>query len=462
MSVTTTVNRVQYNGDDSTTSFSVPLYFLANSWIKVILTSSAGADSTWTEGVDYTLTGATVAAGGTLTATTAPATGERLTIYREAPYNQLTTYEYSGSFPADANEDTVDKNTILIQQVRELADTLAITFPQSEPTGTANTLPEFETRKGKYVYFTDAGVLTVAAVTAQDLLDEDDMVSNSATEGATQQSIVAYTNPAVNNSAVQRSDTVTPNGNVASWGSSNGVLEDGYAFLDEDDMSSNSATGLASQQSIKAYAARQPASTTEDNIPQWDAVTGELKDGLDFLDEDDMSSDSATALPSQQSVKAYVDTFANPIGGMMLWPDEAAVPNANWLKCDGQAVSRTTYATLFGVVGTKYGVGDGSTTFNLPDLAGVIPVGQKSGGTFATVGATGGSENASGGSGVIGTMFDSTSNVSFGSGSAIDSSSPNTDVSLCQLTDPDVIGTGGTITTLQPYQVVGMWVIRAL
>lgn len=46
-----------------------------------------------------------------------------------------------------------------------------------------------------------------------------------------------------------------------------------------------------------------------------------------------------------------------------------------WLLCDGTAVSRTTYATLFGVIGTNFGTGDGSTTFNLPDLTGNLLVG---------------------------------------------------------------------------------------
>lgn len=46
----------------------------------------------------------------------------------------------------------------------------------------------------------------------------------------------------------------------------------------------------------------------------------------------------------------------------------ASVPTG-WLLCDGSAVSRTTYAKLFAAIGTTYGVGDGSTTFNLPDLS---------------------------------------------------------------------------------------------
>lgn len=45
-----------------------------------------------------------------------------------------------------------------------------------------------------------------------------------------------------------------------------------------------------------------------------------------------------------------------------------------WLFCDGRAVSRTEYAALFNAIGTKFGVGDGSTTFNIPDLRGRSPI----------------------------------------------------------------------------------------
>lgn len=50
-----------------------------------------------------------------------------------------------------------------------------------------------------------------------------------------------------------------------------------------------------------------------------------------------------------------------------------------WLLCNGSAVSRTVYADLFAVVGTAYGAGDGTTTFNLPDLRGRVPVGLDAG-----------------------------------------------------------------------------------
>lgn len=71
----------------------------------------------------------------------------------------------------------------------------------------------------------------------------------------------------------------------------------------------------------------------------------------------------------------------------------AAVP-AGWLACDGSAVSRSTYAKLFTAISTSYGAGDGSTTFNLPNLLGRVPVGagKGSGLSARALGNTGGEE----------------------------------------------------------------------
>lgn len=65
-----------------------------------------------------------------------------------------------------------------------------------------------------------------------------------------------------------------------------------------------------------------------------------------------------------------------PIGSMMPY-GSTTIPE-NWLLCNGQAVSRTTYSDLFAVIGTSYGDGDGSTTFNLPDKQGRVSVGLSS------------------------------------------------------------------------------------
>ncbi len=63
----------------------------------------------------------------------------------------------------------------------------------------------------------------------------------------------------------------------------------------------------------------------------------------------------------------------------------ASVPTG-WLLCNGQAVSRSSYAALFGVIGTRYGSGDGKTTFNLPNLNGYTIIGGNSGDVGRKVG----------------------------------------------------------------------------
>ena len=57
----------------------------------------------------------------------------------------------------------------------------------------------------------------------------------------------------------------------------------------------------------------------------------------------------------------------SPVGTMLDWPVTSSYPTG-FLRADGSAVSRTSYADLFSLIGTTYGVGDGSTTFNLPNL----------------------------------------------------------------------------------------------
>jgi len=89
-------------------------------------------------------------------------------------------------------------------------------------------------------------------------------------------------------------------------------------------------------------------------------------------------------------------------GGMDYWG--TTVPNSNFAFPIGQAISRTTYSALFAIMSTTYGVGDGSTTFNLPDKTGRVSAMKESsatrltstyfGASGATMGATGGGESS--------------------------------------------------------------------
>lgn len=95
--------------------------------------------------------------------------------------------------------------------------------------------------------------------------------------------------------------------------------------------------------------------------------------------------------------KGYVDTTLASFGGLPVGstiPFAAAAAPTGWLLCNGSTVSRTTYAVLFSVIGVTWGIGDGTTTFGLPDLQGrvVIGAGAGTGLTARTLAGTGGAE----------------------------------------------------------------------
>jgi microcystin-dependent protein len=77
-----------------------------------------------------------------------------------------------------------------------------------------------------------------------------------------------------------------------------------------------------------------------------------------------------------------------PVGGTV--PFAGPLAPAGWLLCDGGLYNRITYKSLFEVVGTTYGPGDGSTTFAIPDMRGAFPLGKAAAGTGSALGATGG------------------------------------------------------------------------
>lgn len=102
-----------------------------------------------------------------------------------------------------------------------------------------------------------------------------------------------------------------------------------------------------------------------------------------------------TAMLNDEAVtKAkIVESQQLPAGAIMEYGG-STIPTG-WLDCNGDLVSRTTYADLFTAIGTTYGAGDGSTTFQLPDARGRTIVGQGTGTSLSAraLGATGGEES---------------------------------------------------------------------
>ena len=98
------------------------------------------------------------------------------------------------------------------------------------------------------------------------------------------------------------------------------------------------------------------------------------------------------SLVKTRQLGLHDDVSTTPVGTIMGVPyDFGGTPPDGYLKCDGSAVSRTTYSDLFGLLATTYGVGDGSGTFNIPDFRGEFLRG--SGGDAAAFGTLQASQN---------------------------------------------------------------------
>jgi len=108
---------------------------------------------------------------------------------------------------------------------------------------------------------------------------------------------------------------------------------------------------------------------------------------------------TAKALTDIEGFFPTMAALMNPIGEIKMWPTTTAP--TNWGLCNGQAISRATYATLFALIGTTFGAGDGSTTFNLPDMQQRIPIGKTAAGGLSTIGTTTGSWDHTHGPGTL-------------------------------------------------------------
>ena len=111
------------------------------------------------------------------------------------------------------------------------------------------------------------------------------------------------------------------------------------------------------------------------NIKIGELYAGTVKIGQAYFGTDLVYTSARPPVPTM--IPGLIEPFAG-----------STVPTG-YLLCDGSAVSRTTYATLYAVIGDTFGAGDGSTTFNLPDLGGRVPLGVSQ---SHALGTTGGSE----------------------------------------------------------------------
>lgn len=185
MTIATDTSRIQYAGNGVATAFPVPFPFLDEADLQVILTSSSGVDTVQTLTTHYTLAGGSPT--GTVTMVTAPANGETLTILRDMDVVQPIAYPVQGGYQAQVLEESLDRLTMLVQQMRELLGR-SLTLPASSDVSDL-VLPE--PSDGKYLGWSGSALanlslqttaLTVSAF-IETLLNDVDAATARATLG---------------------------------------------------------------------------------------------------------------------------------------------------------------------------------------------------------------------------------------------------------------------------------------
>ncbi len=176
-----------------------------------------------------------------------------------------------------------------------------------------------------------------------------------------------------------------------------GVLTTGQTFSSGDQVTSTKLNDIANQATFTSA-----ADTTDNSTLTLSGGKLKVKDnGIGSTQlASDASVDANRAIETNHikdgqvtSAKLATSAITTLMPAGLVFPYAGSSAPTGYLICDGSAQSRTTYATLFGIVGTTYGTGDGSTTFNVPDLRGRVIAGQDDmGGSSANrlTGLTGG------------------------------------------------------------------------
>lgn len=162
MTVSSTLTRVAYAGDGSTTAFPVPFVFLNASDLEVIERAIAtGEETSKSLSTHYTVSGGG-GTTGTVTALIAPPASKQWVIRRNTAPVQLTDYTPHDPFPAETHERAIDRITMRAQELgEELARTLKL--PKTDSAALATLLPSSVERAGKYLKFGAAGEPLAAA-----------------------------------------------------------------------------------------------------------------------------------------------------------------------------------------------------------------------------------------------------------------------------------------------------------
>ena len=272
MSLAEGTNKIQYVVTSATTAFSFPYKYWESTDLIVTVLDSGGTITTLVNGVGYTLaaTNGDPSLGGEVT-TTASYSSDTITIERIVPVSSGADFVQGDGLPPDALNEELDKATAQIQQLNE-AITSQISHPSADPSGLNYEAPSVVSRASKALGYDASGNVvsldlsssgTVAADTTQGVNLTSNIISAKVDDSSVEFDVSG--NISVKDSGIATAliadgaVTLSKHADIATAkviGNMSGATATPLAIsvLDEDNMASDSATSLATQQSIKAYA----------------------------------------------------------------------------------------------------------------------------------------------------------------------------------------------------------------
>ena len=257
MTVSTTIIKSSHNGNGSTTTFAYNFKIFADTDLVVIIRSSAGTETTKTLTTHYTVAGAGDASGGSITFTSGniPASGETVVIRRNVPQTQAIDYIANDPFPAETNEEGLDRATMIAQQVSEATDRSIKLSRTNTMTSTEFTVGATD-RANKILAFDSSGEISVT----QELGTYQGTDATVTTEAYSVRDIIKSTTTAqLNNVYICVADSVV--GDSLTDTDHFELLVDAVSAATSATSAASSATAAASSASAAATSATNAASS---------------------------------------------------------------------------------------------------------------------------------------------------------------------------------------------------------